>query len=205
MVKPRVVRGDIAEDLAGEFFSGRDVAVDCEMMGLNPYRDRLCLVQLRVEGGPSLIIQVDEEKEAPRLKELMESESINKIFHFARMDMLFLRIRLGIRTKNVFCTKLSSRLARTYTDRHGLRDLVREFTGDTLDKSNQSSDWGKEKLSDDQIYYAENDVKYLFKLKSELSAILEREGRMELARQANAFLPVRLEMDRLGYGDVFEF
>lgn len=197
------------KDLSPEVFEmlsgATELAVDCEMMGLNPIRDRLCLVQIGMEKKGAWLVQIDEGTGAPLLKQLMENPAITKIFHFARMDIQFLKARLGVDVQNIFCTKIASRLGRTYTDRHGLKDLVREFTGENLDKSNQSSDWGKEELTKDQLTYAEGDVKYLFQLKRTLETMIEREDRKVLLDRLLEHLPVRRDLDLLGYGDVFEF
>jgi len=204
MARARLVKQDLPDDIFEEFRGRTELALDCEMMGLNPVRDRLCVVQIAAEKGNCALIQVDEKAGAPRLKTLMENRDIQKIFHFARMDCLYLKTRLGIDVLNIYCTKIASKLARTYTDRHGLKELVREFAGEQMDKSSQSSDWGKEKLTEEQLAYAQDDVKYLFQLKRSLSEILAREGRMDFALRAFEFLPVRIELDRLGYSDIFE-
>ena len=154
MKKPLVFQADLSADVHTELRKYPELALDCEMMGLNPWRDRLCVVQIAAEGGPLALVQIDEQKGAPLLKDLLEDRTITKIFHFARLDGLFLLLRLGINLQGVYCTKLASRLGRTYTDRHGLKELVREFTGNTMDKSFQTSDWGRAQLSDDQIQYA---------------------------------------------------
>ncbi|MCB1322998.1 MAG: ribonuclease D [Leptospiraceae bacterium] len=175
------------------------------MMGLNPNRDRLCIVQIMVEKGPCVLVQVDESAGAPEMRALFENPDIIKIFHYARTDLLFLKMRLGIDTRNVYCTKIASRLARTYTDRHGLKELVREIIGESMDKSLQSSDWGREKLTEEQVTYAAYDVAYLFQIKRELEKMLVREQRRELATRLFDFLPVRLELDRHGFAlDLFE-
>lgn len=181
-----------------------EVALDCEMMGLNPVRDRLCTVQITGEIGTPYVIQIRETEGAPNLGRLMENENVVKIFHFARIDIRYLYERLGIRTRNIYCTKIASRMARTYTDRHGLKELVREFIGDQLDKTNQSSDWGREDLTPDQVRYAADDVAYLFRLKRILTEMLEREGRLNLALESFKFLPVLIELDRLGYDNIFD-
>jgi len=204
MKKSTLLEQDLTEELFQEFSQAPELGVDCEMMGLNPARDRLCLVQIGKEGGPYALIQIDEQAGAPRLKSLLTNPEITKIFHFARMDCLFFKARLGIDVKGIFCTKLASRLVRTYTDRHGLKDLVREFTGEQLDKTITSSDWGNPKLSPEQLKYAEEDIKYLFKIKRKVHEMLEREGRMGFYKSCVEFLPVRIELDRLGYGDIFE-
>lgn len=207
MVKPKpgLLKGDLNQDLLDQFLTSKEVSVDCEMMGLNPFRDRLCLVQVAMENGPIVLIQVHEESGAPLLKQLLESETIQKIFHYARMDTLFLELRLDIHVHNIFCTKLASRLVRTYTDKHSLKELVREISGVNLEKSQQSSDWGSEKLSREQIEYAAGDVIYLFEIKRTLTNMLERENRMELATKILDFMETRRELDRLGFEDIFAF
>ncbi|MCB1325438.1 MAG: ribonuclease D [Spirochaetales bacterium] len=204
MKKPLVFQADLSADVHTELRKYPELALDCEMMGLNPWRDRLCVVQIAAEGGPLALVQIDEQKGAPLLKDLLEDRTITKIFHFARLDGLFLLLRLGINLQGVYCTKLASRLGRTYTDRHGLKELVREFTGNTMDKSFQTSDWGRAQLSDDQIQYAGLDVVYLFELRRRLDEILEREQRRELAQKLFDFLPARRELDRLGFDNIFE-
>lgn len=203
MKKTHLVEQDLTEELMQELSQASELGVDCEMMGLNPDRDRLCLVQVGKEGGPYVLVQIDEEAGAPRLAQLLTNRGIQKIFHYARMDAMFIQARLGIEVQNYFCTKLASRLVRTYTDRHGLKEIVREFTGEQLDKTVTSSYWGASKLSPEQLKYAEEDIKYLFKIKRKLEEMLVREKRMELYRECLAFLPVRIRMDRLGYEDVF--
>ncbi|MCB1316519.1 MAG: ribonuclease D [Leptospiraceae bacterium] len=205
MKRPQVVAGDVPADIAEIFRKSSELAIDCEMMGLNPNRDRLCIVQIMVEKGPCVLVQVDESAGAPEMRALFENPDIIKIFHYARTDLLFLKMRLGIDTRNVYCTKIASRLARTYTDRHGLKELVREIIGESMDKSLQSSDWGREKLTEEQVTYAAYDVAYLFQIKRELEKMLEREQRRELAARLFDFLPVRLELDRHGFAlDLFE-
>lgn len=205
MSVPRVISGDITEEEADHLISAGELSVDCEMMGLNPFRDRLCLIQIYREGAPSLLIRPDEKNGMPNVRRVFESASVQKIFHFARMDTHFLDIRLGIQTTNIFCTKIASKLARTYTERHSLKDLVKEFTGESMDKSSQSSDWGRAELTREQIAYADMDVKYLFHIKRALSAMLERENRMDLARRAFQFLETQRELDREGFLNLFEF
>ena len=202
--EPHLLQEDLPEVLKKEFTSYSELAVDCEMMGLNPVRDRLCLVQLAAEKGPCALIQIGKAKEAPHLKELMENENITKIFHFARMDILFLFSRLGIDVRNIYCTKIASRLARTYSERHGLRELVREFFGENLEKLYQSSDWGAEELSPEQVRYATGDVIYLFEIRRRLTTILIREGRKELYDKVVSFLPTQRELDCMGYQHIFE-
>ena len=203
MKRQIVLQGDLSEEQAAEMGGCSEISVDCEMMGLHPWRDRLCVVQLMGEKMAPVLVQVDEAAGAPRLKQLLENPEIIVIFHFARMDLLFLHQRLGIAVTNVYCTKIASRLARTYTDRHSLKEVVREMVGDHMDKTSQSSDWGRAKLTDDQIQYAADDVRYLFEVKRKLSEILKREGRMELAQKAFDFLKTRRELDQLGHDDIF--
>lgn len=204
MRKARLVQGDLPEEALRELSGQPEIALDCEMMGLNPIRDRLCVVQISAPGGPCYLLQIDERLEYPNLREVLESEKIIKIFHFARLDCLFLRRRLNIIVRNIFCTKIASKIARTFTDKHGLKELVREIVGVNMDKSNQTSDWGRKELKADQILYAEEDVKHLFKLKEHLSHILKREDYHRLARDIMHFLPVLVEMDACGFSDVFE-
>jgi len=204
MNKGRLIKGDLPEEILADFNSRRELSLDCEMMGLKPRRDRLCVVQIAAEDGPCAIMQIDEKESYPRLRSVLENPEVQKIFHFARMDTLFLLVRLKIDVKNVFCTKIASKIARTYTDRHGLKELVREIAGETMDKSNQTSDWGKETLSDDQVFYAEQDVRYLFAIKRKLVEMLEREHRMLLAQETFAYLPTRVKLDGLGYEDILD-
>lgn len=204
MRKPIVVKGDLPDHMLEEFSHCDELGLDCEMMGLNPYRDRLCLIQVGTVGGACALIQVDEAAGAPKLKSLLENEKIVKIFHYARMDCLFLKVRLKIETRNIFCTKLASRIARTYTDRHGLKEVVRDLIGDQMDKTNQCTDWGRPELTPSQLKYAEGDIKYLFQMKKVLVEIVDRENRRELLTKALEFLPTRIELDRFGYEDIFE-
>ncbi|MCB1137819.1 MAG: ribonuclease D [Leptospiraceae bacterium] len=204
MGRARLVQKDIPDDIFQVLRTQKELAVDCEMMGLNPWRDRLCLVQIAAEEGTCVLIQIDENEPPERIRELFEDSSIQKIFHFARLDCLFLRMRLNIQIQNVFCTKIASRLGRTYTDRHGLKEVVREFTGETLDKQITSSDWGSNKLTDEQLNYAASDVIYLFAVKRSLLNILNREGRAELLEASLNYLPHRIELDRLGYESIFQ-
>lgn len=204
MSRPQVLKGDLSPEIAAEFATASELAVDCEMMGLNPWRDRLCVVQIMAEKGSVVLVQVDEAVGAPEIQKLFENTEINKIFHFARMDIFFIQKRLGIDVQNIFCTKIASRLARTYTDRHGLKEVVREMTGEVIDKTNQSSDWGRDELTSDQIYYAADDVRYLFEVKRKLHAILEREDRLDLAERCFEFLRTRRDLDLGGFGMIFE-
>jgi ribonuclease D len=182
------------------------VAVDTEAMGLNPYRDRLCVVQLSPGDGSADVVQLPAgETSAPNLTKLLVDAAILKIFHFARFDLAVLQNALGVMPAPVYCTKIASRLARTYSDKHGLKDLVREILGIDLSKQQQLSDWGAEALSDAQVAYAASDVLHLHALKEKLDAMLAREGRAELAAACFRFLPDRARLDLAGWAgeDIF--
>lgn len=191
-----VHQGDLPADL--DF--GASIAVDTETMGLNPARDRLCVLQISEGDGNSHLVQFGpDEFTAPNLLSLLTDPGITKIFHFARFDIAAIRQHLNVLCAPVYCTKIASRLARTYTDRHGLKDLCRELLKVDLNKQQQSSDWGTETLSKEQLQYAAADVLYLHDLKQVLDAMLEREGRMHFANACFAFLPVRAELDLAGW------
>jgi len=192
----RVHQGDLP-DLS---LYGREVAVDTETMGLVPGRDRLCVVQLSPGDGSADVVQIGKDQtRAPNLEHLLTDPARTKIFHYARFDIAVLKQRFGIEVTPLYCTKIASRLIRTYTDRHGLKDLARELLGIDMSKQQQSSDWGAEKLIDAQLDYAAADVLYLHDLKRHLERMLEREGRSELAQKCFAFLPARAELDLLGW------
>lgn len=198
-VKIDLHRGDLPDGL--DF--GDSVAIDTETMGLNPHRDRLCLVQLSAGDGTCHIVQLPQDQyNAPNLKRLLADESVTKLFHFARFDLAVLKQYLQVDCRPVYCTKIASRLVRTYTDRHGLKDLCRELIGVEISKQQQSSDWGADAPSEEQIEYAAGDVLYLHRLKKVLDGMLEREGRTALAQATFAYLPVRAELDLVGFGDV---
>ena len=180
----------------------RGVAVDTETLGLNPHRDRLCLVQLSAGDGVAHLVQFDGDSYvAPRLKALLKDPKILKIFHFARFDVAVLEKYLGVETAPVYCTKIASKLVRTYTDRHGLKDLCSELLGVELSKQQQSSDWGAKELSESQLAYAASDVLYLHKLKAKLDEMLAREDRVAFADAAFAFLATRARLDLAGFGE----
>jgi ribonuclease D len=186
---------------AGLTFPG-SVAIDTETLGLKPHRDRLCLVQLSAGDDVAHLVQLDaRDQSAPRLKALLGDASVLKIFHFARFDLAMLERHLGVRPEPVYCTKIASKLARTYTDRHGLKDLCAELLGIDLSKQQQSSDWGADKLSDQQRHYAASDVLHLHALKAKLDAMLVREGRMGMAQECFRFLPTRVALDLGGFED----
>ncbi len=194
----KLYKGDLPAD--ADF--GSQVAVDTETMGLNPFRDKLCLVQLSSGDGNAVLVQLDRDAyDAPNLKRLMENPDVLKIFHYARFDIAAMKRWLGVETAPVYCTKIASRLVRTYTDRHGLKDLVREMLGIDMSKQQQSSDWGTPVLSDAQKKYAASDVLYLHELKIRLDQMLKREGRTDLARKCFDFLPTRAALDLAGWGD----
>lgn len=187
-------------DLPASVQLGSVVAVDTETMGLNLVRDKLCLVQLSAGDGTAHIIQLDRSTyEAPNLKRLLADQSVTKMFHYARFDIAAAARYLGVITRPVYCTKTASRLTRTYTDRHGLKDLVRELLGVELSKQQQSSDWGAADLTDAQLHYAASDVLYLHALKDRLDALLVREGRTDLAEACFGFLPARALLDIAGW------
>jgi ribonuclease D len=179
------------------------VAVDTETMGLSLTRDALCLVQLSSGDGDAHIVRPDRTSyDCPNLKALLADSGVQKIFHYARFDLAMIRTHLGVEVTPVFCTKIASRLARTYTDRHGLKDLARELVGLEMNKQQQSSDWGAAILSPEQLDYAASDVLYLHRIRDALIAMLTREGRLDLAQQCFAFLPARARLDLAGWNDV---
>jgi ribonuclease D len=192
----RLHRGDLPDLLR----YGREVAIDTETMGLDPHRDRLCVVQLSPGDGSADVVQIPQDaREAPNLVKLLTDPNVTKIFHYARFDMAVLKQRFGVLTGPVYCTKIASRLVRTYTDRHGLKDLARELVGVEMSKIQQSSDWGAEKISEAQLDYAASDVLYLHDIKRHLDRMLKREGRTALAEACFNFLPTRIELDLLGW------
>ena len=197
---------DLSEELFNEYKSSKYLAVDTEAMGLYHGRDRLCLIQICNESNLTSCIKIEiGTRKASRIKSLLEDEKIMKIFHYARFDVAALKCNLKIETQNIFCTKIASKLARTYTNKHGLKDLINELLGVELDKSSQSSDWGSEEnLSQDQINYAANDVKYLIKAMEKLTLILKRENRHEIAQKCFTIIPIYSELDILHFANIFE-
>jgi len=198
----KLYKGDLPTAL--EF--GSSVAIDTEALGLNPLRDKLCLVQLSSGDGNAHLLQLDRSTyDAPRLKALLANPDVLKIFHYARFDVATLKHYLGVDSRPLYCTKIASRLSRTYTDRHGLKDLVKELLGIELNKQQQSSDWGVHVLSDAQKQYAAQDVIYLHEVKARLDQMLEREGRDKLAKACFDFVNVRAALDLAGWTeeDVF--
>ncbi len=192
-----VHRADLPEGLA----FGPEVAIDTETMGLKPGRDRLCLVQLSAGDGNAHLVQIVPGTDAPNLTALLADPATLKLFHFARFDVAMLSRGLGVMAQPIYCTKIASKLARTYTDRHGLKDLCRELLGVDLSKQQQSSDWGAATLSPEQIAYAASDVLHLHALKARLDAMLAREGRSALAEACFDFLPTRAALDLAGWAE----
>lgn len=192
-------------DLPDGLSFGPMVAIDTETMGLNPHRDRLCLVQLSAGDGDAHLVQIIPESlggrgaDCPNLKRLLADPAVTKLFHFARFDCAALRQHLGVTVAPVICTKVASKLVRTFTDRHGLKDLCKDLLGVEISKQQQSSDWGAPELSADQLAYAASDVLYLHAIWAKLEGLLHREGRMALAEACFRFLPARGELDLLGY------
>lgn len=193
-------------DLPDDVDLGNSVAIDTETLGLNLNRDRLCLVQLSSgDGNAHLVQMLDRSYDAPNLKKLVSNPDVQKLFHFGRFDVAILKKSLGVDCPNVYCTKIASKLVRTYTEKHGLRHLCRELLGVEISKNQQSSDWGAEELSPEQLNYAASDVYYLHRLKAKLDVCLEREGRVELAQECFEFLSTRVDLDLKGwYYDIFE-
>lgn len=190
-------KGDLPKDVMFEV----SVAVDTETLGLNPHRDRLCLVQLSSGDGTAHLVQILPGTDAPNLRALLADPKVLKIFHFARFDIAALQKHLGVMTAPVYCTKIVSKLVRTYTDRHGLKDLAAELAGIEMSKQQQSSDWGAQELTQQQLAYAASDVLHLHAMKDKLDAMLDREGRREFAEAAFRFLPIRARLDLAGFSE----
>ena len=189
-------RGDLPSGLD----LGNTVAIDSETMGLKPQRDRLCLIQLSSGDGNAHLIQFEKNNfSAPNLKALLQNPTITKIFHYARFDVAIIKAYLKIETNSIYCTKIASKLVRTYTDKHGVKDLCRELLGVDLSKQQQSSDWGSETLTEDQKTYATADVLYLHQIKEILDTRLIREGRLKIANSCFEFLQCRAELDLIGF------
>ncbi|MBD0268157.1 MAG: ribonuclease D [Cyanobacteria bacterium Co-bin8] len=197
---------DLPDELLARYLEADAIACDTETMGLIPQRDRLCLVQLADSAGYVSAVRIElGQRQAPNLKRLLEASHSLKIFHFARFDVATLRYHLDIETAPIFCTKIASKLSRTYSPRHGLKDLIKELEGVELDKNAQSSDWGNAmNLSEEQLRYAANDVRYLHAAQQKLTTMLQREGRWELAQQCFHCLPTFVSLDLLQYSSIFE-
>ena len=195
-------RGDLPDTVS----FGDSVAIDTETMGLNPGRDRLCLVQLSAGDGVCHLVRIAQgQNTAPNLVRLLTDPAVLKIFHFARFDLAILRHSLGVMAAPVYCTKIASRLTRTFTDRHGLKDLAKDLVNVELSKQQQSSDWGASELTQEQLKYAASDVLYLHRIKAKLDEMLRREGRTHIGQSCFEFLSTRVELDLLGWGieDIF--
>lgn len=200
MAEIRVHKGDLP-DL--KHYNVDQVAIDTETLGLQPHRDRLCVVQISPGDGTADVIQIAKgQKDAPNLVKLLSDPKITKIFHFGRFDLAVLALTFGVMPRPVFCTKIASKLTRTYTDRHGLKDLCSELIEVNISKQQQSSDWAAEKLSSAQVEYAATDVLYLHRLKAILEKRLVREGRVGIAESCFNFLPSRAELDLLGWPEI---
>ncbi|MEO1069396.1 MAG: ribonuclease D [Cyanobacteria bacterium J06638_6] len=197
---------DLTPELLARYKQASAIACDTETMGLLPQRDRLCLVQLSDADGYVAVVRIElGQRVAPLLQDLLEAPGILKLFHFARFDLATLKHNLGITVAPVFCTKIASKLIRTYSPRHGLKELVRELEGIELDKTAQSSDWGNAmQLSEEQLRYAANDVRYLHSIHQTLTTMLKREGRLDLAQDCFSCLPTFVALDLLQYAGVFE-
>ena len=207
MAQPNItlLENDLDEKCLTHYLSKDVIAVDCEMMGLNITRDRLCLIQIGDENQKITLVKIEQGQEsAPNLKKLMEASNVLKLFHFARTDLAFLSYYLNISVANVFCTKVASKLVRTYTDKHSLRELTKEIIGKDLRKDQQTSDWGSEKLTPEQIKYAANDVVHLIEIFNNLKFMLKRENKFELATKCSSFIPTMAHLDIIGYKELFE-
>jgi len=190
-------------DLPAGLSFGNAVAIDTEAMGLNNLRDRLCLVQLSAGDGTAHLVQIGpDDYNAPNLKKLLADPGVTKIFHFARFDVAILKHYLGVDCTPLYCTKIASLLSRTFTDRHGLRDLCRDLLGIEISKQQQSSDWGAETLTQEQMHYAAHDVLHLHALREKLDQMLVREGRDSMAHRTMAFVPTRAALDLAGWAEV---
>lgn len=210
-VTPTIVRGDLTEDQLQAYVRSPELAVDTETMGLHPLRDRLCVVQLCDRSGRATLVQLPRVASdsrppvarAPRLKRLLEDPRVLKVFHFARFDVATLRHNLGISVNPLYCTRTASKLVRTYTEKHGLKDIALELLDVEMDKAARHTDWSADDLRPDQVRYAIADVTLLLALLDKLEAMLEREGRRDLARDCFRVIPVLAQLDLMGYEDVF--
>jgi len=190
-------------DLPAGLDLGPVVAIDCETMGLNPHRDRLCVVQMSGGDGDAHLVQIDKgQTDAPNLAAMLENPDVLKLFHFGRFDIAAMYNAFGALAAPVYCTKIASKLVRTYTDRHGLKNLMQELLDKDISKQQQSSDWGAPKLTEAQLDYAASDVLYLHQLRTELDRMLAREGRVEMAQACFDFLPTRARLDLAGWPEI---
>jgi ribonuclease D len=211
-VQPEIVQGDLTEAQLEAHLASPDLAVDTETMGLITLRDRLCVVQLCDRAGRATLVQITKQtldpaippaERAPRLKKLLEAHQVQKVLHFARFDVAAVSHYLGIRMHPIYCTRTASKLVRTYTDRHGLKDNLLELLDVEMDKAARHTDWSSTTLSPEQVYYAISDVTLLLQLKDKLADMLARSGRTELAERCFGVLPVLADLDVLGYPDIF--
>ena len=196
-------KGDIPQNLS----LGNSIAIDTETMGLNINNDRLCLIQISSQNGECHLVQFQKDLyKAPNLVKLLKNKSILKIFHFARFDVAVIKKYLKVSCNPIYCTKIASKLARTFTDKHGLKELCRDLLKVDINKQSQTSDWGQDELTEQQINYAANDVLYLHEIKIKLDKMLEREGKKNIANACFKFLPIRSEFDLIGWidKDIFE-
>ena len=202
----KICNGDLDNASMARYLAADAIAIDTETMGLVIGRDRLCLVQLCDPQGYATAVRIEQgQTSAPNLQKLLEAEDITKVFHFARFDVAQFRYTFGVETTPIFCTKIASKLARTYTSSHGLKSLVLELTGTELDKSAQSSDWGDtDRLSEQQLSYAANDVRYLIDAQTKLTEMLKRENRWKLAQECFKCIPVFVSLDLMRYSNIFE-
>ncbi|MBO9540521.1 ribonuclease D [bacterium] len=198
-----LIKGDLTPELFEAYAKSAYLCADTETTGLNPHRDRLCLIQLCNEDGLTTVLQVSS-YDMPLLVKLLEAERPLKLFHFARFDLAMLRHHLGAKITHVYCTKVASKIARTFSGKHGLKDLTKDLLGVELDKSVQTSYWGADDLSPAQLAYSANDVRYLIPLKEKLDAMLVREGRMDLALACMQHLPTLIQLDLQGWENLFE-
>jgi ribonuclease D len=204
-VSPKIERGDLSAERLAEYLKAEAVAVDTETLGLQPLRDRLCVVQLCDRAMNATLVQIPQHTtSAPRLAELFQAKSVLKVFHFARFDVAALRHALGIQVDPLYCTRTASKLVRTYTDRHGLKDVAAEFLDVEMEKQTRHSDWGAEKLSQEQVDYAISDVTMLLPIMDGLQARLVREGRAQLANECFKAIPTIAQLDLLSFENLFE-
>jgi ribonuclease D len=211
-VTPEIVRGDLTEDQLQAYLAGHELAVDTETLGLRHLRDRLCCVQLCNRAGRAVLVQISREQvltgapasRAPRLKRLLEEPRILKVLHFARFDVAVLSHYLGITLHPLYCTRTASKLVRTYTERHGLKDVALELLDVELDKATRHTDWSNPDLRPEQVAYAISDVTLLLRIMDKLDVMLEREGRQELARECFGVIPIMARLDLMGYDLLFE-
>lgn len=199
-VKYELLTGDLSDEVTEKYLASKFISIDTETLGLNNLRDRLCLVQLCNENEVVTLVKITG-KDTPNLKKVIESDNSTKLFHYARFDVAILKHDLDITVKNIYCTKIASKLTRTYTDRHGLKNLVSELLGIELDKSSQTTDWSEEPLSTKQLEYAAHDVLHLVKLREKLERKLERVNRKHIAEECFKFIPTLVELDLNGWNE----